>query len=141
MRDVSELYLHIVVRDPQIVAIPTHQLTVEFKRDSGESYLGAFNDAQVAELQGQDVLIYRFSFTPEIIPELMPLIGANLTCMLWAESDTEFHTVAKLELARMLGGNSAFPGWDEAVCSLWPSARLLYSGHANLGIAMEADDE
>jgi hypothetical protein len=137
MRDMSELYLHIVIRDPEIVGIPPEQLFVEYKRDSGTVFIGTFYDTQVAELQKQDVLIYRFAFDPELTAELGSLIGANLTCGLWVQADREFHAVSKIEVARMLEGKDAFPGWSEAVKVLWPSARMLYTGRSHLGISTE----
>ncbi|NNJ69841.1 MAG: hypothetical protein HKP10_00975 [Kiritimatiellales bacterium] len=140
MRDVSELYLHIVIRDPQIVGIPPEQLTIEFARDSGAVYTGRFHDTQIAELQNQDVLIYRFGFEPDEAAGLVPLIGANLTCKLWVESDQTFHTVPKIEVAQMLDGKDAFSGWREAVEQLWPAAELLYSGRSHLGIGQARAD-
>jgi hypothetical protein len=137
MRDMSELYLHIVIRDPAMVGIPPEQLFVEYKRDSGRVYIGTFHDAQMTELQKQDVLIYRFAFSPAHTAELGNLIGANLTCGLWVQADREFHSVPKLEVARMLDGKRGFPGWGEVVQELWPTARLLYTGRSHLGIAME----
>ncbi len=136
MRDVSDLYLHLVIRDPQIVGIPPGQLTVEFTRDSGAAFLGRFHDTQIAELQNQDVLIYRFSFEPEDTRKLVPLVGANLTCELWVESEQEFHTVPKIEAAQMLEGKDSFSGWRDAVKALWPSAEMLYSGRTHLGITV-----
>lgn len=137
MRDMSALYLHIVIRDPQIVGIPPELLFVEYKRDSGVVFIGTFHDTQIAELQKQDVLIYRFAFDPKHAVELGSLVGANLTCGLWVKSDREFHSIPKVEVARMIDGKSGIPGWLEAIHELWPTARLLYTGRSHLGIVEE----
>ncbi len=139
IRDVSELYLHIVIRDPQIITISPEHLYVEFKRETGKVFQGRFHDTQVTELQKQDVLIYRFAFSPDDIDELAALIGANLTCELWVNATREFHTVPKFEVARGLGGQGSFSGWHEAVKKLWPTAEMLYCGRTKLGIATEAN--
>jgi hypothetical protein len=134
MRDISELYLHIVIRDPQIVGIPPEQLSVKFSRDTGTVFNGRFHDTQIAELQKQDVLVYRFVFSSGFNAELATLIGANLTCELWVDSDRPFHAVPKLEVARMLAEKESYSGWPEAVENLWPYSELLYSGRTHLGI-------
>ncbi len=134
MRDISEIYLHIIIRDPQVVAIPPEQLRIEFKRDTGAVLSGFFHDTQILEMSNQDVLVYRFAFPTRNSAELVSLIGANLTCELWAESPSTFHAVPKLEVARLLAGNDAFAGWREAVSGLWPGAKLLFSGRSHLGI-------
>ncbi|VGO16128.1 hypothetical protein PDESU_04718 [Pontiella desulfatans] len=141
MRDISEIYLHIIIRDPQTVAIPTDQLMVEFKRDSGDVLRGRFHDTQIVEMGNQDVLVYRFGFAPEKSAELTALIGANLTCDLWVEAGQAFHSVSKLEVARMLGGNDSFADWREVVEELWPGATLLFTGRTHLGIVAKGAAE
>lgn len=134
MRDCSSLFLHIIIRDPQLVSIPPETLFVKFKRDSGAIFTGHFHDTQMAEVQNQDVLIYRFSFDKKNKAELLALIGANLTCELWVESSQKFHIVSKLKIAQMLKGNGSFMGWRSAIKQLWSDATLLYSGRTKLGI-------
>ncbi len=139
IRDISEIHLHVVIRDPQLVAIPKQRLAVLFKQDSGERYRAEFHDAQVVEIGSQDVLIYRFGFKPEEVEKLVPLIGANLTCELWVEADVSFHSVSKLDVALMLNGDESVMGWREAVAKLWPGGRLLYTGRTRLGVAREGE--
>lgn len=134
MRDISEIHLHLIIRDPQLVAIPPEQLVVEFKRETGDILTAGFYDTQIIEMSSQDVLIYRFGFAAEEVEKVIPLIGANLTCDLWVESDTAFHAVPKLEVARMLNGKDSFTGWREAATELWSSSRVLYIGRTHLGI-------
>lgn len=134
MRDVSELYLHLIIRDPQIVGISPQQLSVKFKQDSGPIFHGHFCDSQILQIQNQDALVYRFVFPPEDIDQLTPLIGANLTCELWIQSDREFHVVSKIKLARMLGAKESFTGWEDALSSIWPKAKILYTGRSHLGL-------
>ncbi len=140
MRDVSELFLHIVIRDPQIVGIAPEQLFVQFKRDSGTLLKCLFHDTQITETGFQDILLYRFRLAAEDLTELaelIDLIGANLTCELWVASEKDVRVVPKLEVARMLNESKTFPGWTEAVRSLWPAAELVYSGRTELGIAQD----
>ena len=44
-------------------------------------------------------------------------------------------------VACMLPEASAFPGWHEALASLWPDAVLVYTGRTELGIAGTGADE
>ncbi len=134
MRDVSELHLHLAIRDPQIASIPPQQLSVKFKRDADPVFHGTFFDSQVLEIHQQNVLIYRFSFAPKEIKRLTSLIGANLTCELWVQSDQSFHVVSKIELACMTGEKGSFAGWEGTISPIWPTAKILYSGRTHLGI-------
>ncbi len=138
MRDVSDLLLHIVIRDPQIVGIAPDLLSVQFKRDSGSVFKWSFHDTQITQTGIQDVLVYRFRLAAEDLSDqvdLIDLIGANLTCDLWVESETKVRVVPKLDVARMLTEGETFPNWTEAVQSLWPGAELVYTGRTELGLA------
>lgn len=140
IRDVSGIYLHLVVRDPQIVSIPPKQLSVKFKRDTGSTFSGDFYDSQILQIQNQDALVYRFVFAPEDTAQLISLIGANLTCELWVQSDREFHVVSKIALACMVDGESTFSGWGDTISFIWPAAKMLYSGRTHLGV-MSTEEE
>jgi hypothetical protein len=134
MRDVSEILLYIIIRDPHIAGIPSDQLSIHFTRDSGKAFTASFRDTQITEAGEQDILIYRFNFKPEDVPQLVDLIGASLTCELWVDAAGPIRIVPKVELARMLGDTKSAAGWPEAVKRIWPQASIVYYGRSELGI-------